>query len=120
MEFAYIEGNLDIIKYLHENGCSLNTQTSIIAAEEQNVDVLQYLINNGYDYSVIIDKIENEPWFQEYQYMKFGIVKEHTLHLHHKIKRIQHTWLRYAYSPYTKIGHQRILRNFQENNALLN
>jgi hypothetical protein len=43
-------------------------------------------------------------------YVKKGIINKYTLHIHHRVLRIQRDWHRYAYNPESKIGK---LRMFQ-------
>ena len=57
-----------------------------------------------------------EQWFQMYMYVKKGIIDENTLHIHHKVLRIQRAWHRYAYNPESKIGKQRMFKSMNENN----
>lgn len=40
-------GKLDVVKYLHTNGCSLNTETSKNAVEGGHFEVVKYLHSNG-------------------------------------------------------------------------
>ena len=59
------------------------------------------------------------PWFHLYTYMKMGVINEYTLHIHHKVKRIQHAWLRYAFDPNTSVGHTRLCRTITELNDIV-
>jgi hypothetical protein len=49
-------------------------------------------------------------------YVKKGIIDENTLHIYHKVSRIQRAWQIYANNPETKIGKQRMLKSMIENN----
>jgi len=44
---AVINGNLEIIKWLHEIGCSWNEKACEYAIEQQNAEVLIWLHENG-------------------------------------------------------------------------
>jgi hypothetical protein len=44
---AAINGNLDVLKYLHENGCPWDEHACAYAAIYGNLDVLKYLRENG-------------------------------------------------------------------------
>jgi hypothetical protein len=50
-----------------------------------------------------------------YMYIKKGIINKYTLHIYHKVLRIQRAWHRYAYNPETKIGKERMLKSVNEN-----
>jgi hypothetical protein len=50
-----------------------------------------------------------------YMYVKKGIINKYTLHIYHKVLRIQRAWYRYAYNPETKIGKERMLKSVNEN-----
>jgi hypothetical protein len=67
-------------------------------------------------YEKCVNMYRNETWFQVYMYVKKGILNENTLHIYHKVLRIQRAWHRYAYNPESKIGKQRMLKSMIENN----
>jgi len=46
-EWAAKKGHLDVLKFLHENGCSWNEETCKAAAEKGHLDVLKYAWENG-------------------------------------------------------------------------
>ena len=47
IDYAAGNGNLDMIKYLHENGCLWDVQTCMRAANNNRLEVLKYLRENG-------------------------------------------------------------------------
>jgi hypothetical protein len=67
-------------------------------------------------YEKCVNMYRNETWFQVYMYVKKGILNENTLHIYHKVLRIQRAWHRYAYNPESKIGKQIMLKSMIENN----
>ena len=67
-------------------------------------------------YEICVNEYKTETWFQVYMYVKKGIIDENTLHIHHKVLRIQRAWHRYAYNPESKIGKERMLKSMIENN----
>jgi hypothetical protein len=67
-------------------------------------------------YKLCVKKFKHKTWFQVYMYVKKRIIDENTLHIHHKVLRIQRAWHRYAYNPESKIGKQRMFKSMIENN----
>jgi hypothetical protein len=67
-------------------------------------------------YKKCINIHRNEIWFQVYMYVKKGIIDKYTLHIHHKVLRIQRAWHRYAYNPESKKGKLRMFKSMIENN----
>jgi hypothetical protein len=49
-------------------------------------------------------------------YVKKGIINKYTLHVHHKVLRIQRAWQIYANNPETRIGNERMYKSMIENN----
>jgi hypothetical protein len=119
--WAAKNGHLKILKYLHENGCPWNEHACSYAAINGHLKILKYLLKHDCPMSVhiyekCVKKCKNETWFQVYMYVKKGIIDENTLHIHHKVLRIQRAWHRYAYNPESKIGQERMLKSMSENN----
>ena len=48
--WAALNGNLDCLKYAHENGCNWNSSTCYWAAVNGHLDCLKYTIENGCQY----------------------------------------------------------------------
>jgi hypothetical protein len=59
--------------------------------------------------------LNTHTWFQVYMYVKKGILNENTLHIYHKVLRIQRAWQMYANNPESKIGKQRMLQLMKAN-----
>ena len=56
----------------------------------------------------------HEEWFQAMRsvrrYLATGEgVDRHTLRIHHRVQRIQHAWIKYAYHPNTPLGRKRMM-----------
>ena len=119
--YAVSEGNLQILKYLHENGCQWYERVCIIAARGGHFECLKYLLEHDCPtdvdtYKLCVKKCRKKTWFQVYMYVKKRIINKYTLHIHHKVLRIQRAWHRYAYNPESKIGQERMLKSMSENN----
>jgi hypothetical protein len=54
-----------------------------------------------------------------YMHVKKGIIDENTLHVYHKVLRIQRAWHRYAYNPESKIGKERMFKYMKSFNEKL-
>jgi len=114
-------GQLNILKYVHEKGCPWNEYACRhYAVKYGHLKCLKYLLD--YDCPIDVETYNNcairyktETWFQVYMYVKKGIINKYTLHIHHKVFRIQRAWHRYAYNPSSKIGHERMLKSLNEN-----
>src|SRR5690606_2355299 len=48
---AVKNGHLQVVQYLHENGCPWDDKVSDFAVEEGHLQVLQYLHDNGFPWS---------------------------------------------------------------------
>jgi len=155
--YAARSGQLECLKYLHENGCPWDATACAYAARRNQLECLKYLHENGCpwdvntyksihkwkldeDISYILEleiyamkhdcpmdmatyriyktKYQTELWFQLYMLEK-RILNEYTLHIHHKIKRIQRAWIKAAHDPYTKVGKRRMLKTVEELHLLL-
>ena len=119
-EAAY-GGHLECLKYLHENGCPWDALTCKHAVEKGHLECVKYLLEHDCPmdvgiYEKCVNEYKTETWFQVYMYVKKGIIDENTLHIHHKVLRIQRAWHRYAYNPESKIGKQRMFHSMSENN----
>ena len=114
-------GHLDCLKYLHENGCLWNEWVCYDAQTNNHIDCLKYLLEHDCPiYTITYNEcksiLNTHTWFQVYMYVKKGILNENTLHIYHKVLRIQRAWHRYAYNPESKIGQERMLKSMSENN----
>ena len=49
--YAAFGGQLEVLKYLHENGCPWDEMTYEAAELEDRLEVLDYLHENGYPFS---------------------------------------------------------------------
>lgn len=123
-------GYFNILKYLHEHcKCSINENTMYYVdlnsyASEERLSIIKYLIEHNCPmYKQHFEMCENlfryERWFQNYVYMNQGIINEYTLHIHHKILRIQQAWITYSYDPSTPVGYKRMMNSFKECNNML-
>ena len=138
-KLASLGGHFNVLQYLHMNGCPWDAFTFQHAVEHDDLHMVQYLYVHKCPYPKNIAEIaysnrsyyvlrylckkhftwdtrnvpksfgEQFPWFNEYQYYHYGIVTPTTLHIHQKIKRIQHAWLKHSYNPKTLIGHKRMM-----------
>ena len=120
-KYAAKYSHLECLKYLHENDCPWNKYACEWAAREGHLECLKYLLEHDCPtdvgtYKLCIKKCKNKTWFQVYMYVKKGINNEYTLHIHHKVLRIQQAWHRYAYNPESNIGQERMFKSMIENN----
>jgi hypothetical protein len=120
-KYAAGYGHLKCLKILHENGCPWNKEACYEAVVCGQLKCLKYLLEHDCPmdvgtYEKCVNEYKTETWFQMYMYVKKGIIDENTLHIHHKVLRIQRAWHRYAYNPESKIGQERMLKSMNENN----
>ena len=130
-ECAVYFGSLDCLKYLIENKiCSQTVPCFDFYHNISNnspyfrnrLTCYQYLVEQEFDFksyeSEFDQMFENEQWYwikkSFNNYVKNGIIDKYSLHIHHKVKKIQKAWIMYAYSPNTSIGRTRLLNEFQE------
>jgi hypothetical protein len=70
-------------------------------------------------YEICVNEYKTETWFQVYMYVKTGIIDEYTLHIHHKVLRIQRAWQIYANNPGNKIGKKRMFKFVDELQSIM-
>jgi hypothetical protein len=60
---------------------------------------------------------EDQEWFHLYMYVKKKEINKYTLHIHHKVLRIQKVWQVYSHNPSTDIGFNKMMKSvFEMNN----
>lgn len=126
-------GSLDCLKYLVENKICNNESVPCFDFHynisinstyfENRLPCYRYLIEQGFDFTTWYENefdqmFENQEWYwvkkSMNNYLNEGIIDQYSLHIHHKVKKIQKAWIMYAYSPNTVIGRNRLLQEFQE------
>jgi len=117
---AAIGGHFECLKYLHVNECPWDKDACKYAAYGGHLKCLKYLLEHDCPMDVVtyekcVKKFKKKTWFQVYMYIKKGIINKYTLHIYHKVLRIQRAWHRYAYNPETKIGKERMFKSMNEN-----
>lgn len=141
METAAKTGNYEIVKYLHEHGCPWDEKTSrsicdcIILNElyqaystDEQWDCFTYIHSNGCPFHEkkmeyirsYINDFTQESWFQLHLYKTTGVINQHTLKFHHKVKRIQNAWHKYSYHcKKTSIDYKNMMKSISDMNYLI-
>jgi hypothetical protein len=106
---AIDENRLDIVQYLHENKCPLSEKVIKFSIKKGIPEIIQYLLENDCPITKkYLNKCKHmfktELWFQKYLYIKHNEINKYTLHIRHKIQRIQKAWFVYSLNPKNKIG----------------
>lgn len=106
---AIDENRLDIIQYLHENNCPLSEKVIKFSIKKGIPETIKYLLENDCPINKkYLNKckqmFKTELWFQKYLYIKHNEINKYTLHIRHKIQRIQKAWFVYSLNPKNKIG----------------
>ena len=115
-------GNMEMLKFLVSRKCPFGTQIAKQLARVENVNSFRYLVENGCPYGMIepSNKVWKLLWFQKHSYCEKGIVNPFTLHVKHKIQRMQRAWVRHAYNPTSLIGHARMIDNVTKIRGIVN
>jgi hypothetical protein len=112
-------GHLHILEYLHERGCPWDESAINAAINEEDFDCLKYLLDNGCpitneSFQTCCELFKMETWFQLYMYKEKNIIDQYTLHIHHKILRIQKAWQKYVQNPKTKFGFTLMMKSIND------
>ena len=138
-EYATYCGNVECIQYLHNtkefthkkvkcydtNQIHNHTTTNIsYMYMEKRVNGYQFLIEHGYAYDDYFKTMfQFDEWFQRLnsfqEYMKSGTIDKYTLHIHHKVLRIQREWQKYSHNPTTTIGFKKMKKTINELYSIL-
>jgi len=106
---AIDENDWNIIRYLYENNCPLTEKVVKFSIKQRKHEITKFLLENGCP----INKkclnrctrwYSNDIWFQKYLYIEHNVINNYTLHIRHKIQRIQKAWFVYSLNPTTKKG----------------
>lgn len=121
--------DIGLIKYLIRKGCPYtdemlkNVTVRWIPPQPSYIDNCNCRFHTDDEYTPddvnLLESFSLESWFQKHKIIDLGVVNEHTLHIKHKIQRIQHAWIRYAFHPDTHLGQKRIERMKENVNAIL-
>lgn len=106
---AIDENRLDIVQYLHANKCPLSEKVIKCSIKKGIPEIIQYLLENDCPITKkYLNKCKHmfktKLWFQKYLYIKHNEINKYTLHIRHKIQRIQKAWFVYSLNPKNKIG----------------
>jgi hypothetical protein len=139
---AVYYGNLECLKFFHNNGCKLDEDVFESAhygiyegyyriqhyVQKNHIDCIKYLFDNDCKYYECNDIfvhpyyrniVHNQVWFQKHMYIKTGEVNKKTLHIHHKVIRIQRAWIKYSLNPRTSVGNKKMMSNIHAMEKLL-
>jgi len=75
---AVRHGHVEVLKYLHDNGCSWDTGYCRVAAKNGHVNVLKYLRDNGCDWGEIVSCIAAE--YGQLEVLKYLCENGYPLH----------------------------------------
>lgn len=134
---AICKGDMKCLRYMHETKEFLQTpiqcfdfdyniRTNSIYMNNRK-PCYRFLIERGYsfeDHEEEFDKMfEGEDWYVRAKSMKkylaTGDTDEYSAHLDVKVRKIQCEWLKYAYHPKTRLGHNRMMRRVSSMEEIL-
>jgi hypothetical protein len=125
---AICKGDVECLRYMHSTkeftetpiqcfDFDYNIRTNSIYMMNRK-PAYRLLIERGYsfqDHEEEFDKMfQGEEWYvrakSKKRYLTTGHTDEHSAHIDLKVRKIQHEWLKYAYHPNTRLGHDRMMR----------
>lgn len=106
---AIDEKEFNIVQFLVENKCPLSEKVIKFSIKKGTPEITEYLLENDCPINKkYLNKCKqlycNDLWFQKYLYIKHNEINKYTLHIRHKIQRIQKAWFVYSLDPKNKIG----------------
>jgi len=106
---AIDENDFNIVQFLLENKCPLSKEIIKFSIKNGTHKMTKLLLENDCPINKkYLEKCKqryhNELWFQKYLYIKHNVIETYTLHIRHKIQRIQKAWFVYSLNPKNKIG----------------
>lgn len=107
---AIDEKEFNIVQFLLENKCPLTKKVIKFSIKKGTPEITKYLLENDCPINKkYLNKCKqlycNDLWFQKYLYIKHNEINKYTLHIRHKIQRIQKAWFVYSLNPKNKSGH---------------
>jgi hypothetical protein len=106
---AIDENDWNIIRYLYENNCPLTEKVVKFSIKQRKHEITKFLLENGCPINKkclnrCMRRYSNHLWFQKYLYIVHNVINNYTLHIRHKIQRIQKAWFVYSLNPTNKKG----------------
>lgn len=106
----------ECLQYLLDHECPIDKRMltiryNLIRLTHVDKTIIRTLIEHGCEYNkltILLLNLNDLPWFEKIQYIRYGIINIHNLHIHQKVKRIQRTWLRYILHPDATLGKKHI------------
>ena len=106
---AIDEKEFNIVQFLLENKCPLSEKIIKFSIKKGTPEITKYLLENDCPINKkYLNKckqmFKTELWFQKYLYIKHNEINKYTLHIRHKIQRIQKAWFVYSLNPKNQTG----------------